>query len=165
MAKETNGKTRARKSSTPTKSDPKSEESEASEPGNNAVESRQDSDDAEVLEGLHGSEVPEEVVQLAMRYAGPLPPPRMLSQYNDALPDGAHRIVTSWENEGDHRRKLQNRGQWIAAGLGFAAIVAAVVCALSGQPWVGGSIIAFTMLAMGATGAVGQILSITRKRQ
>lgn len=168
MAKSTSGKTRAKQPSqrsAPAKKDAQAAQEDAPAASEDSKSTQPDQDNqADILDAIPSGEVPEEVIQLAMRYAGPLPPPGMLRQYNDALPDGAHRIVSAWETEGQHRRHLQNRGQWIAAILGGGAIIAAVVCALFGQPWVGGSIIAFTMLAMGATGAIGQVFSLTRKR-
>lgn len=43
------------------------------------------------------------------RFAGPLPPPALLGEYEQALPGLAERIVTMAENEGNHRRAVENR--------------------------------------------------------
>lgn len=166
MPTDTSGKTRAEQNSPPAKdaaAEPKDDASHSSE--HSSAVSASDGPRSNLLDDAQSGEFPEEIIQLAMRYAGPLPPPGMLKQYNDALPDGADRIVSSWEWEGQHRRKLQNRGQLIAAGLGGGSIVAAVICALFGQAWVAGSIVGVTMLAMGASGAIPHLFTATRKQK
>lgn len=42
-------------------------------------------------------------------FAGPLPPPALLAEYEQALPGLAERIVLIAENEGNHRRAVENR--------------------------------------------------------
>jgi uncharacterized membrane protein len=44
-------------------------------------------------------------------FSGPLPPPRLLAQYNDAVADGAERIVKLTENQALHRQVLEVRAQ------------------------------------------------------
>lgn len=36
-------------------------------------------------------------------YSGPLPPPELLSQFNDCIPDGANRIMVMAEKQQEHR--------------------------------------------------------------
>lgn len=43
------------------------------------------------------------------RFAGPLPPPGLLLEYEQAMPGLAERIVLMAENEGNHRRAVENR--------------------------------------------------------
>lgn len=86
--------------------------------------------------------------------SGPLPHPEILNGYNDAVPNGAERIIGKWEAEGRHRQSMERRGQWIAGGLGISAITAAVVCAAIGAPWVGGAIVTATMIGIGMTAAI-----------
>lgn len=85
-----------------------------------------------------------------------------MAEYNNALPNAAERIVAEWEEESIHRRTLQSRGQWMAFGLGALALAAAVVCAIAGQPWVGGVIVLSAMLGIGATGALSLFLQRRR---
>lgn len=40
-------------------------------------------------------------------YAGPLPPPGMLVQYNEAVPDAADRIIAMAERQSAHREQLE----------------------------------------------------------
>lgn len=42
-------------------------------------------------------------------FAGPLPPPSMLSDYNNMVPRGAERIMVMAEKQQDHRFALENR--------------------------------------------------------
>jgi uncharacterized membrane protein len=92
-------------------------------------------------------------------HAGPLPPPDLLQEYANIIPDGANRIVEGWESEMTHRRTIEVRGQTIAAALAVMAIVASVATAYLGQPLVASSIIVATMLGIGLTGALGIFLS------
>ena len=42
-------------------------------------------------------------------WRGPLPPPDILKQYNDAFPDGAQKIFESSQQQAKHRMDLENR--------------------------------------------------------
>jgi uncharacterized membrane protein len=58
-------------------------------------------------------------------FSGPIPPPRILSEYNQVLPGLANRLVTLAEGEAAHRRALQHRRARLAeAGLGSAFVIA-----------------------------------------
>lgn len=70
-------------------------------------------------------------------FSGPLPDPTTLAQYEQVIPGFGERILSEYESQGQHRRRLedavvtknlaaQTRGQYIA-GLGFVAIVAGAV--------------------------------------
>ena len=83
-------------------------------------------------------------------WMGPLPHPVILQQYQDINPSFAERIVVQFEAEGNHRRRIEEKGldleHW-AKYLGiFATVVIHVVAFLvSAQiviftgEWVGGS--------------------------
>jgi len=45
---------------------------------------------------------------LEEHHSGPLPSPRTLREYNKIIPDGAERIMTSFENQTNHRMELEN---------------------------------------------------------
>jgi uncharacterized membrane protein len=73
---------------------------------------------------------------VASYFAGPLPSPEALADYNRALPGLGERIVSNWEEETRHRRGIerrvvesgirnQSRGQLIAASI-------AIIVALGG---------------------------------
>ena len=88
-------------------------------------------------------------------FSGPLPPPDILSRYNDVLPNAAERIFKMTESQAKHRQALehkefeamlesakaeyhQNRlGTY--CGFGIATILATlgVICILSGHDWAG----------------------------
>jgi uncharacterized membrane protein len=40
-------------------------------------------------------------------FSGPIPPPDLLAKYNDALPNGADRIVSMAEKQQDHRISME----------------------------------------------------------
>lgn len=113
-------------------------------------------DTEELVEALQSGDLSRvaAVFQTVASYSGPLPPPHMLQEYNDALPDGANRIVNNWETESQHRRTVESRSQILAFLVMLLAISAAVGCAYFGQPWVGGGIVLATMLGIGLTGAL-----------
>jgi uncharacterized membrane protein len=95
-------------------------------------------------------------------YSGPLPHPDILRQFNEIVPGLANRIVTQFEEQGRHRRKLENRVVWhnifaattgqvmafiVLAGIGAGGLllayydkrlegVAAVIAAIGGAAWV-----------------------------
>jgi uncharacterized membrane protein len=69
----------------------------------------------------------------AAAFSGPLPPPEILARYNDALPDGADRIVKLAEEQSKHRRLMESRGQVFAFTLALVAILAGVGLILDGK--------------------------------
>lgn len=77
-------------------------------------------------------------VRAELSFSGPLPPPSILAQYNDAVPDGAERIMVMAELQNKHRMSLETRvidadirrANWgLAAGF-VVAIVGLVVAYL-----------------------------------
>jgi uncharacterized membrane protein len=112
-----------------------------------------------------------EIHELRSIFSGPIPPPNILRDYNQAVPGLGDRIVTMAEKEGDHRRYLEktslegelrlnnkivdyyaaevHRGQTFAVAIGFFAILAGTVAALMGAQIAGGFI--------GAGGVIGLV--------
>lgn len=45
-------------------------------------------------------------------YAGPIPPPDLLGHYEQVCPGSANRILGQFEEQGRHRRKIENRVVW-----------------------------------------------------
>ena len=106
-----------------------------------------------------------QVQNVSQSFEGPLPPPSLLKQYNDAVDGAAERILTMAEQESLHRRAQENaatqaniaaqqqqlqiardqtravfRSDTIGQSLGFvvslASVIGCVYLALNGQPWV-----------------------------
>lgn len=70
-------------------------------------------------------------------YAGPIPPPGALAQYEETLPGAADRILTMAESQQAHRQALEaaaaNHNAWRSmAGLFVGGIVALAALALAG---------------------------------
>lgn len=86
-----------------------------------------------------------------VQFEGPLPPPDILSRYDDIQPGFAERIVIMAEKEQGHRHSLESmvvtssfreaqRGQRYGLLIGVVAIIAGAITAIAGAP-VPGSII------------------------
>lgn len=69
-------------------------------------------------------------IALHQSFTGPLPPPKLLSEYDQVLPGLAERIVKMAETEGNHRRSVESRlvrlSEW---GIGSALLIALVLAA------------------------------------
>jgi uncharacterized membrane protein len=90
----------------------------------------------EVVEGeLADEQTPEQRFELLAQaiFRGPLPPPGMLARYNDALPDGADRIVKMAEGQSSHRQTMESRGQIFAFVLALVAIAGGIVLIAVGR--------------------------------
>lgn len=66
-------------------------------------------------------------------FSGPLPPPEVLARYNDALPGGAERIVTLAEEQAQHRRRMEARGQALLFAVVLIALLGGIVLIAIGQ--------------------------------
>jgi uncharacterized membrane protein len=102
-------------------------------------------------------------------YAGPIPPPSMLREYNEAVPGLGERIVRWVESQSEHRRALENlrtkgaeermnRGQVLAAAVAAIGPVVAGVTAVFGNPWTAG------IIAIVAVGGPTAAVALTRGR-
>ena len=78
-------------------------------------------------------------------FIGPLPPPEVLLQYENASPGAADRILTMSEKQSEHRQYLEKTvilsqekcsaiGQKFALIIAILCIVACCFCAYVGQP-------------------------------
>lgn len=84
----------------------------------------------------------EVILSESQTFSGPLPHPDILAKYNDAVPNGAERIVAMAENQAAHRMKLEElviRGNISAQSRGsiFAFILG--VIGIGGGIWLIGS--------------------------
>jgi uncharacterized membrane protein len=103
-------------------------------------------------------------------FAGPLPPPAMLEQYNRVFPGCAERIVRMAEEQAHHRQGLEQsviqskianerRGQWFAFALGMAGVVGAVYLLATGRRLAG-----FGVFLVSLGGLVGTFI-VTQRAQ
>lgn len=53
---------------------------------------------------------------------GSLPHPQLLAQYNEAVPNGADRIIKLTEDQTGHRRAMESRGQVFTFALAVIAL-------------------------------------------
>lgn len=65
-------------------------------------------------------------------FAGPLPPPDILIQYNEAVPDAAERIISMAERQSSHRMTLEDRVTKADIRRSNAGLIAGFVVALAG---------------------------------
>lgn len=98
-------------------------------------------------------------VSASSSYSGPIPPPAMLKEFNDIIPDRANRILTLTENQQKHRHAPEIAivnsdilrswaGLFFAGVIVIAAIFTGGLVAWQGQPWAG------AMIAAGPSAAV-----------
>ena len=83
-------------------------------------------------------------------YSGPIPPPALLKEFNEIIPNGADRILQMAEKAADHRQSLESAvvtGDIHRAKLGMIFGLAIVVLAIV----VGGLIAAFVHPTAGAS--------------
>jgi uncharacterized membrane protein len=100
-------------------------------------------------------------------YAGPIPPPSMLAEYNKAIPGLGDRIVGWVEKQSEHRRSLEDirtrgaedrmkRGQMLASAVAVTGVVVAGITAIFGNPWAAG------MIAIVSVGGPTAAVALTR---
>jgi uncharacterized membrane protein len=117
-----------------------------------------DKEDHEVESGRVEIETDEGPISLKARFfslawAGPLPTPRDLQDYAKISPDLVPRIITMAESEQAHKHQVENkmldaeiedraqgrtaekRGQFCALTIGVLALIALVIVAIFGNPW------------------------------
>lgn len=73
------------------------------------------------------------VQAVRVEFSGPLPPPPLLAQYNEALPNGADRIVKLTENQAKHRQSMESRGQIFTFALAMVALVGGIILIALGK--------------------------------
>lgn len=66
------------------------------------------------------------------QWTGPLPSPDALERFNQVVEGGAERIVRMAEQEGKHRRRLENRWSLTESFLRIGGLLFAGIIALSG---------------------------------
>lgn len=69
------------------------------------------------------------IVSISNSFSGPLPPPEMLAKYNQAVPNGAERILAMTEAQLKHRQKVEKKKfkqSAIGQIMGFALAVGCI---------------------------------------
>jgi uncharacterized membrane protein len=94
------------------------------------------------------------VIQTVVKeeYSGPIPPPEMLKQFNDIIPDGADRIMKMAESQSMHRQEIEKmavmsnvdnskRGQRYALIISICILIAGLGNISFGNNWAGFSLV------------------------
>ena len=63
----------------------------------------------EVVEGILSRTVKYECVEYSEMHQGPLPAPKVLNGYNEIIPNGAERIMASFESQSKHRQDIEKK--------------------------------------------------------
>jgi len=103
---------------------------------------------------------PQPIQVTHQQFSGPLPPPEVMSQYNQIIPGAAERIFTMAEQNAIHQREIENsamtfkaeevkRGQQYGFGIGIFAFITCIVALLFGSEK--------TATAIGSTTVVGLV--------
>jgi uncharacterized membrane protein len=88
---------------------------------------------------------------VSQSYSGPLPPPEVLNQFNQVLPNGAERIMVMVEQQNKHRMSIETTvinnqqwqstlGQYFALGVTLIGLTLAAFSIFFGHDWAGGTI-------------------------
>lgn len=95
-------------------------------------------------------------------FSGPIPPPQLLAQYNEIIPNGAERIMVMAERQSAHRESLeamvitgnvasQTRGSYFAFIICMTALIFGFILILSGRNAVGLAAIISALAGVAAT--------------
>lgn len=71
-------------------------------------------------------------ISTSSAFSGPLPPPHILVQYNEAVPNGAERIIAMAEKQANHRMTLESRVVDADIKRSNGGLVAGFIVALAG---------------------------------
>lgn len=111
------------------------------------------------------------LLNYAEAFSGPLPPPRMLREYDSIVPGFAQTLLDQFVAQGDHRRQLEkavilsdvSRANWgLAAGftLALIGVVGSLLIISSGNPGIG-----LTTLIISLAPLVIAFLETSRRRK
>ena len=95
----------------------------------------------------------------SITWSGPLPPPEVLKEFGEAVPNADHVILGEFREQGAHRRAVEERESkatafsiratsLAASVLPFATLGVGVFLASFGEVWFGVAIVAGQMLLM-----------------
>ncbi len=106
-------------------------------------------------------------VEITESWAGPIPPPAILQQYEQVLEGSAQSIIDSFVKQGDHRRSLEreyldadsrraDRGQILAFVLALAFLIVAGALVWHGEALAGTTIGTVDLVALVTVFIVGR---------
>ena len=107
------------------------------------------------------------ITRVEASYTGPLPPPGMLIQFNDAFPGAAERIVAMTERQSAHRENIetivvtaaarsQTRGSWFAFIISMTAILGGIYLVKLGKSGEGVAAIITSLAGLAAVFIYGK---------
>lgn len=110
-------------------------------------------------------------ILMARSYRGPLPPPEMLAKYNEALPNGAERVIAMAEKQSSHRMELEKntiteelrqsrRGQAFGFILGLIGLFIAGILAYWGHDWFAGVLGTTTIIGLVSIFVIGKKMQV-----
>jgi uncharacterized membrane protein len=105
----------------------------------------------------------------AVSFSGPLPPPQLLHQYNEVVPDGAERLMKMAEVQQTHRQELERtvihgnvrseaRGQWMGLLISLVVVGAGTYLAAIGKQLTGGLLVGVDVVALASVFVYGKHL-------
>ena len=108
-----------------------------------------------------------QITATGTHFSGPLPPPEILAKYNDAVPNGAERIVAMAEKQMQHRHdlekavieancKTQKRGPIFGFIVSMTAIIGGIYLILQGKNTEGLAAIITALTALAVVFIVGR---------
>jgi len=102
---------------------------------------------------------PMQVTSVSAEFAGPIPHPAILEQYDRVVPGSAERILAMAERQSAHRIELEGcvirsdirkseRGQWFGLIVALSGLAAAVALGIAGHGVAGGIIGSVDLVAL-----------------
>jgi uncharacterized membrane protein len=151
------------------------------EPSSAEIDLREDESPTEVarVDGEVRTEVRHLVQEMLVGWAGPMPPPGAVREFEQILPGSAERILALAERQVDHRHRLETkaassairieeRGQWIGATIAVLAILVGGFLVFTDHDGVGFSMVITAiggLLAAAIFGRRSQTRDLSRRRQ
>lgn len=101
-------------------------------------------------------------------FSSPIPPPEILREYNDLIPNGAERIMVMAEDQNRHRIRLESvvvqgdtkrsyTGLWLGFVISLAVLLLALYAIREGYPTLAGVIVAIDLVALASVFVYGSI--------
>jgi uncharacterized membrane protein len=104
-------------------------------------------------------------VQLRVQWHAPLPPPQVLAQYNNAVPNGADRILTMAEGAATHTQGMERDSLRYTFYLAAMVLLIAFVLILVGRDVEGFATVLGTMGVLGSLFAVSRVQQSRQRRR
>lgn len=114
-----------------------------------------------------------EIIQMrsSASFSGPLPPPSLLNEYDQIIPNGAERIFAMAENQSKHRQELEttvvkSNSRDSLLGIISAFLISIITVLVGGYCIINGQPVAGTLIGgLGLASIVGTFVHGTRSEQ